>query len=57
MGASPDARGEPTLSEPGIRIWTPSNDLAQSAEPSTVCHGRYPLGPSDDLNPCDTAVR
>ena len=30
MGASPDARGEPTLSEPGIRIWTPSNDLAQS---------------------------
>ena len=30
MGAWPDTRGERTLSEPGIRIWTPSNDLAQS---------------------------
>ena len=30
MGASPGTRGERTLSEPGLRIWTPSNDLAQS---------------------------
>jgi hypothetical protein len=30
MGASPETRGERTLSEPGIRIWTHSNDLAQS---------------------------
>jgi hypothetical protein len=30
MEASPDAHGERTLSEPGIGIWTPNNDLAQS---------------------------
>jgi hypothetical protein len=35
MGASPDTRGERTLSEPGVRIWIPSNDLAQSRRRET----------------------
>ena len=30
MGASPDIRGERTLSERSIRNWTPNNDLTQS---------------------------
>jgi len=46
MGASPDTSSERALSEPGVGVWTPSNDLAQSRRRASVGHGSawVPMG-------------